>query len=46
MVLNYTNGLEVSEIGACLQNKKKNGKDGIRNGILKNCSPVIEKYLV
>ena len=46
MVLNYTNESEVSKIVSSLKNKKIKGPDGIRNEILKSCSPIIEKYVV
>ena len=45
MVFIYTNELEVSEIVASLK-KKRSGHGVISNVILKNCSPVFEKYMV
>lgn len=45
MVLNYSDENEVAQIIKELKNKKSTGHDGLSNEMLKQCSPVIEKYL-
>ena len=45
MVIHSTAHLEVSKIIKQLKNKKSYGHDGISNGILKCCSPVLDSFL-
>ena len=45
IVIFPTDEPEIGKIISNLKNKKSHGHDGIRNEILKCCSPIVETYL-